>query len=323
MSDAHVRAEPLFVRTVRAYLLLTASIFVRMLRESLVLRSMIWPGLVTSTTLAATLVVILTVRAGRSVALSHDIEPELRLALQEADFDLYEEEDPGASVRAGRYPLGTDGKTVFVYGSPPSSPELESIVRAHEGTWWRTVPTTLVEPKEADIQGDVACKILALLFVLYGLVFGLGGVARDRDDGTLEAELSLPVPRITGGFARWTASSIIIASFYGVSVLLFNALLPISEYLSIIRHGAAASSAGVAIGIVAVGTAGIKQGFSGPFAAGMTFATGLAIFGGSLGLDWLPIASLFAGGSGWLSLANALLIGVIASWVYGLRTGGR
>jgi ABC-type transport system involved in multi-copper enzyme maturation permease subunit len=165
------------------------------------------------------------------------------------------------------------------------------------------------------------CDVLALLFVLYGLVFGLGGVARDRDDGTLEIELSLPIPRWVGGMARWIASTLILATFFTVSVALLAAILPTPGVGAVIRNGVAACGGGVAIGLVTVGTAGIKQGFSGPFALAMSSATGLAAAGPLLKLTWLPVGSLFAGGDGWAACAVALGLGFVASALYGWRTG--
>ena len=58
-------------------------------------------------------------------------------------------------------------------------------------------------------------------------------------------------------------------------------------------------------------------------AAGMTFATALVSIGGLFGITWLPIASLFAGGSGVSTSIVALCIGFVASWFYGRRAGGR
>lgn len=313
----------LLLRTLRALWLLTASSFVRLMREGLVLRSMIWPGLVICITLTATLVVASALRPGRDVAVDRDTDPELIAQIRAASFEVDLVDEPGPQVQAGRYSFGTDGTTVWLYGTPPAALELESIVRAHLGSGWRPKPRPPPAPREADVRGELACRILALLFVLYGLVFGLGGVARDRDDGTLEAELALPIPRFVGGLARWISATIVLAIFYSASVQLFGALIPIPEHWIVIRHGIAAGSVGVAIGLVVVGTAGVKQGFSGPLAAGITFATALASAGGALGLWWLPIGSLFAGGSGWVPLAVAGLLGLLAAGSYGWRMGGR
>ena len=164
-----------------------------------------------------------------------------------------------------------------------------------------------IDPKTRDAHGDVACRLVGLLFVLYGVVFGLGGVARDRDNGSLEAELALPVPRWVGGLARWIASSLVLGAFYAATVLLFSSMFPVRDCGAVVRHGVAAASVGVALGLSAVGSAGLKNGFSGPLAVAMTGATGLASVGAALTLAWMPIASLLTNGSGpWdLSRLNA------------------
>jgi hypothetical protein len=87
----------------------------------------------------------------------------------------------------------------------------------------------------------------------------------------------------------------------------------------VIRHGIAAASVGVALGLSVVGTAGLKNGFSGPFAVAMSWATGLAAIGGAMDLWWLPIGSLFTGGDGWAPLGVAALVGALSAAFYGWR----
>lgn len=314
--------DPVLVRSVRALVLLTGASLRRMLREGLVLRSMIWPGLVTCITLAATLFIAATLRPGRTVGVSEDADPGLVAELVAAQFDVQTVDDPATAVRDGALSLGTDGHALWIYGTPPSALELESILRTRVGASWKPMPMPLPEARGGQAGGDVGCRVLGLLMVLYGLVFGLGGVARDRDDGSLDAELALPVPRWVGGLARWIASTAILTWFYALSVLVFGALMPVSAPWELVRHGMAATGTAVAIGLAVVGGAGLKQGFSGPLALGMTLATGLASVGGVLHTPWLPIASLFGGGSGWSAIAVSLLVGAGSALLYGRRTGG-
>jgi hypothetical protein len=318
-----VNREPIALRSVRAVVLLTGATLRRMLREGLVLRSLVWPGLVTCTTLAATLFITATVRPGRTVGVPEELDPSLRAELVTARFDVETVADPGEAVRQRDVSLGTDGSAMWVYGSPPGALELESILRTRVDAPWRPIPIPLPEPRSGQKGGgDLGAGILGLLMVLYGLVFGLGGVARDRDDGTLDAELALPVPRWTGGLARWIASTLLLAGFYGLSILQFSALIPIHEPWALVRHGMAATGAAVAIGLAVVGGAGLRQGFSGPFALGMTVVTGIASLGAALGATWLPVASLFAGGSGWSAVAVSLVVAVVSVMLYGRRAGG-
>jgi hypothetical protein len=311
----------LWVRSWRALWLLTAAALRRMMREGLVVRSMVWPGLVTAATLSVTLSIAALVRPGRDVAVAPDLEPALFQALVEADFDVDVQADPGAEVRAGRSTMGTDGRTLWIYGTPSAALDIESMLRIRADAPWRPMPMRLPSARSRFARGDLVCAVLALLFVLYGLVFGLGGVARDRDDGSLEIELSLPIPRWVGGLARWIASTLILATFYAASVALLAAILPTPGIGAVIRNGVAACGGGVAIGLTVVGTAGIKQGFSGPFALGMSGLTGLAAAGPLLGLTWLPVGSLFAGGDGWAACGVAVAVGVGAAALYGWRAG--
>jgi hypothetical protein len=321
--SAHVpQPETVAYRTVRAVVLLVGASLRRMLREGLVVRSLVWPGLVTCTTLAATLFIVAMMRPGRAVGVPEDLDPALREALVAARFDVETVPDPAAAVRAGDVTLGTDGVSLWLYGTPPSALEIESILRTRLGASWKPLPLPLSEARVGNNSGDLVCRILGLLMVLYGLVFGLGGVARDRDDGSLDAELALPVPRWAGGLARWIASTGLLSWFYALSVLVFGALMPLTDPWPLVRHGTAATGTAVAIGLAVVGGAGIKQGFSGPFAVGMTLATSLAGLGGALGTWWLPIGSLFSGGSGWTPLALSAVAGAVSALLYGRRTGG-
>jgi ABC-2 family transporter protein len=310
---------PLLARTLRSLVLLTGMSIRRLLREGLVLRSMIWPGLVTCGTLAVTLIIFSAVRPARVVAVPLDADPAVVSALTSADFLVRPVRDVAASVAGCRPNLGTDGHHLHVCGTPPSALELEALLRTRLGAPWKPVAMRPPDPKTENLHGDLACRILALLFVLYGLVFGLGGVARDRDDGSLEAELSLPIPRFVGGLARWLASSAILAVFFSASVLGFSSLIAMEGTWDVVRHGIAASAVGVALGLSVVGTAGLKNGFSGPFAAAMSWATGLAVVGWSLDLWWLPIGSLFTADSGWTALGVALILGLGSGALYGHR----
>lgn len=311
--------DSLTTRTARALVLLTASTTRRLLREGLVLRSMVWPGLVTCGTLAATLVGTSIVRPTRVVAVPLDAEPALVRTLEAADFMPRPLADVEGSVSRCRPSLGTNGRDLYVCGFPPTALEVEALLRERAGATWRPVPWRPPDPRRENLHGDLAVRVLGLLFVLYGLVFGLGGVARDRDDGSLEAELALPVPRWVGGFARWAASSAVLAGFFAVSAIGFGALIPVEALGEVLRHGIAAAAVGVALGLSVVGTAGLKNGFSGPFAVAMSWATGLAAVGAGLDLWWMPIGSLFTSGDGWMALAVAGLAGIGAAALYGAR----
>ncbi|MCA9491437.1 MAG: hypothetical protein KC621_16005 [Myxococcales bacterium] len=310
--------------SLRAGYWLTVGLVIRLLREGLVLRSMLFPGLVTAVTLALTLGVLAYNAPGRTVLVTPDTPHDLVERMQARDLRVVVDANAEAKVKAGDATFGTDGEALWVYGPAPSALEVEAMIRADRGASWSPVVPGKPAPRDPNesLEPDLVCRVVGLLFSLYGLVFGLGGVARDRDAGILEAELALPVPRFVGGLARWLASSLILAGFFALTVVLVGALLPLRDPWSVLSHGWAASWGAVAIGIGVVGTSGLRQGFSGPFALGMTLATALGGTGAALGLHFLPMGSLLSREPGWTSLAVSVLFGVVASAAYGRRAGG-
>ena len=98
-------------------------------------------------------------------------------------------------------------------------------------------------------------------------------------------------------------------------------MIGVADAGALVRHGTAACGGATAIGIAVVGgTRGIRAAFSGPFVLGMSIATGLLGAGATAVGPWLPVASVFGGGSGWVPLAGAGLAGVAASLLFGFRT---
>lgn len=314
-----MRPTPL-KRTLSALLLLTTTTVQRLLREGMVLRSMIWPAAVVVGTLAATIVIMAFLRPAREVAVPPGCDPELVEILEEAGFTIHTVPDPRAAVDEELVSVATDGRQLWARGTSTLALEVEEFARIQAGSPWRPSSRDLPDRGAGEEQGRKICRILGMLFVMYGAVFGLGSVARDRDNGTLEAELALPVPRWVGGLARWIASVGVLALFYALSVVMLDAVVGVREPGATIRHGLAAAGGGVAIGLGVVGTAGLKQGFSGPFAAALTGVTGLAAVG-YLGVDWLPVASLFSDGDGYAAVAVSVGLGLLAAAVYAHRTG--
>lgn len=308
-------------RAGRALVLLTLSTMRRLLREGMVLRSMVWPSMVVMITLTATIAALAAYRPARRVAVP-EARPELTQWLEEAGFQVHPVADPRSAVAAQQHPVGTDGRTLWARGTSTTALDVEHVLRVHQGaSWVPHAPEDLPDLKAGRRQGRMISRILVLLFVMYGTVFGLGGVARDRDDGSLEAELSLPIPRWIGGLARWLASTLILSVFFSLSVVMLAAVIGVARAPAMLLHGVAACGAGVAIGLIVVGTAGIKQGFSGPIAAALTAIIAVAGVGAYLQLGWLPIASVFVGGSGAVPVGVSVLMGFFASAVYAVRTG--
>ena len=108
---------------------------------------------------------------------------------------------------------------------------------------------------------------------MYGVVLGAGLVARDRDQGILEAEFSMPVPIWMHAASRWIASSLVLTIFLFFAIATFTAFLSMPDQGAIMRHGLAGTMASSALGLLVIGKGGLNQGFSGPVAAGLSTAT--------------------------------------------------
>lgn len=309
-------------RAARALVLLTASTMQRLLREGMVLRSLVWPGLVASATLMFTVGFLAVTRPSRNLAVTPDLPDDLSAALEERRFalDVMDADEVREAVESGAHSLGTDGTVLWARGSSIASLEVEYLMRRRVGARWMPEPEPLPDAAHANLAGRDIVRVLGMLFVMYGAVFGLGGVARDRDNGSLEAELALPIPRWISGLARWLASTVTLGLFYSLSILWITAIVGVADPTSVMRHGVAACGAAVALSIGVVGTAGLKQGFAGPFAAVVVLLTAVMTLG-YFGLDWLPLASLFSEGTGWPALAVAAGMGLASAFVYGQRVG--
>lgn len=301
---------------------LTASLTSRLLREGLVMRSLIWPTGLTAGTLFATLLVLVMLQTPSSLAVSTDLAPELEQAMLDEGWTVARVADPAAMVFEGDAWAGTDGQTLWLRGGGNSAARLEGLLRERRGARWR--PTGQVElPMAADTKasGSLLVRMLLLLFTLYGVVFGLGMVARDRDDGTLDAELSLPISGWVPGAARWLAGTLVLTAFLAYAVAIFDGILGVESPAALVRHGFAASGGAVGLGIAVIGGAGLKQGFSGPLAFALTGAAGMLGLGGALPEigRWLPIGSVLAGGDGWAPAIGALGCGLLAAVGFAFR----
>lgn len=309
-------------RTWRALALLTSSLVRRLLRDGMVLRSMIWPSAITVGTLLLTLVAFALWKGTGAVAVGTEAPPALVERIEAHGWTVLPG-DPEALVRDGRAFAGTDGRILWTRTHGIEQLELEALLREQAGAPWRpSAPDALPRQADSTVQADLLCRILAVLFALYGAVFGLGAVARDRDDGSLAAELTLPVPHWVPGMARWAAATGVITVFYGLAVALFHALMGVSDPWPFVRHGFAAAGGSAAIGLMVVGGAGLERGFSGPL------ATSLALVTGTMGAGFalpdlgrvLPIGSVLAGGTGWAPAGAALALGLLSAAVFSVRS---
>jgi hypothetical protein len=283
---------------------------------------MVWPTALAAGTLLTTLLVFALISETAVVGVSADLDPVVVAQIEEAGWAPLVFNDLKGSVRDRDSWAATDGHTLWTRWRPDSL-RLESLLREHDGASWRPDPIiTLPSVQDSAPQGLLFCQLVAVLFALYGVVFGLGMVARDRDDGTLESELSLPLPHWVAGASRWLAATLVLSLFFSFSVVLFDALIGVPDPGAMIRHGIAATGGATAMGLLAVGKAGLKQGFSGPLAGGLTVATGLIGLGLSKSpvATLLPLASIFGGGNGWIPVAAAMALGVLAAVGFAYRS---
>jgi hypothetical protein len=298
---------------------LTGALLKRLAREGIVVRSLLFPPAITGATLLLTLIVVALTRTPTEVAVSRALyTPELAATFANVDMLAWPSDSPAEHVASGRAGVGTDGHTLWITGLDRPTLLAESALRVHLGSSWRPDPGPLPKAPDTEGMGTLVARILVAIYALYGIVFGAGMVARDRDDGTLEVELSLPIPLWFHGAARWLAGSLILAGFLTLAVWQYHALAGVGGPGAMVRHGIAATSVSTALGLASVGNAGIKTGFAASLAGGLTVATGLLGLGyaaPSIG-TYLPLASVMAGGEGWMPLlVSALAVpAALAIW---------
>lgn len=309
-------------RALYGLLLMTGALLQRLTREGLVLRSLTFPTGLTVGTLVLTIGVVAWVRWDPLVAITPQLE-HLQPTLMENGIRTSIVDDPQAEVEAQRAWAGTDGREIWLSGGGPKALTLESVVREEVGADWR--PDADV-PKPglgvAIAMGRRVVVLLGVLFALYGVVFGAGMMAQDRDAGILEIELSLPLPRWVVGASRLLAGTLALSAFLALGILMVDAVIGVPNVWATIRHGIACSCGATCIGLLVIGRAGLKAGFTGPLASGMSLATGLIAVGlAAPGFArWLPLASFASSASGWESLVGAAVLSAITLVVFTLRS---
>ena len=270
-----------------------------------------------------TVLTVSLLRVPLHLVLSPDLEvPALEAEVEELGWHVTRDPDPGAVVDRGGATAGTDGTTLWLYRGGANGLRIEGVVRRHFGASWR--PDNASGRAEAMRSKEGArhlVQFIGALFAFYGVVFGAGSVARDRDEGTLEAELSLPVPMWVHGVSRWLAASTALVAFYTLSVLVFHALLGLDDPMGLTLHGSAAAITATAIGIAVIGRAGM-HGFAGPMSAGLVIVGTLLGFGLTsprLAVVF-PIASLVARDhTAGPALVLSAIAGMLAVAVFRLR----
>lgn len=269
---------------------------VRLLREGLLVRAVLWPSLLTGAVLLGTAGVA-TALTRAEVVLVSDAETEA--ALRAAQVPV--RQVPDAATTWERSAWGSaawrEGDGWVVGGMGSQADLAERALRDHAGASWRIVKMS-DEGRARATQTDSSAlvAILSVLFTLYAGVLGAGLPARELADGTLESDLALPVPRWVHGLARLGASALTLALALAGSILLFHAIIGVDEVSAWVVHGSAACAAASAVGLGAAGLSGPRGGFAAPFsrtATTVVCALGVGAALPTLGAQ-LPIATVGA-----------------------------
>ncbi len=294
-----------------AIALLTLASIRRLLREGLVIRSLIFPVALTTGTEVVTLgVVAITVPDDQVAVPTSWTDDALGQLLATHQITLEPTSDPAGAVFNKEAKAGFDGSKVYTLGLPPELLLVESYLRSKHPESWQIEPV-LREHRPQDLPGAgrLISRLVSAIYALYGVVIGAGMIARDRDDGTLAAEFLLPVPRFAIAASRWIAASLVLCGCQIPALFLLDALISVPDLYAQMGHGAAASLTSCAIGLAAIGSSGAKSGFSARLAGALSADFALYLAGRLIpGLaPILPVASLGQASEPWLPLILAAL----------------
>ena len=289
----------------RALLLLTVAALLRLARRGMVVRALLWPGVLTALSLLGAVAASGLLLAPPRIAAA---DPALVVALEAAGLEVIADPDPATAVAADRAPraawregqqvvLMIDARQTLVGGGLDNL-RAEAALRDMAGAAWRIAPS---HPpiRSDDLSRSVGwmAGLVGVLFTLYGAVLGLGGLAQDRASGVLEAERALPVPPWMHPAARLLASGLALSGALAVTLLLLDAIIGLTGLGMWWLHGssAAVAAAGIGAGALAGG-----RGISAALSAALMLCTALLVLGAALpGLGGaLPIAGLGALASG-------------------------
>lgn len=312
-------------RTVHALAALTVTLVRRLLREGVVLRSLAFPALLCAGAILLTVVGVTVLRPPQSVGVTAGLDtPALVADATAKGWSVTVVEDPAAAVDEERVTAATDGHTIWRKRSSTAALGVEALLRQHlKAGWWMDVSLGQATRQRSYRSNEMLLRFIGALFAMYGVVFGAGSVARDRDEGTLAAEVATAVPRWVHGTARWLASTFVLGAFYVFGVALFHSLVGMPDPVAVALHGVAASSGSAALGIAVVGRAGMAQGFVAPLSVGLVLVTSLLGWGFAANgpEQWIPIASVLSEGTpGGGAAAMSVLWGIVGIALFTWRS---
>jgi len=310
----------------RALFWLTGTLIQRLLRYGMILRSLSFPAVLISLTLVLTVGVVSWTRPPALLVITPDLySTHLEEELSKHNIGLVRDSSPENWVRRGAASAGSDGVKFWVSGITQTSLTSESVLRSALKTSWRPTIPSLPSPDRIHQLGALIVRLLLGIFSLYGVVFGTAMVARDREDGSLELDCTLPVRRWVHGTARCLAATTLLCAFLVLSTWMMQAIIGVSNATTLIAHGMAASLASVSLGIVSAGRAKLNSGFGSALALGLTITT--ACFGIGYGLpgigQYLPLASVVTGGPAVVPFCTSIVLAsgcVLWFTRYGLKS---
>jgi hypothetical protein len=260
---------------------------------------------------------------GRLALTQTAAKPELIAEAESRGFDVVIVDDPRTMVEAGQALCGTDGSVIWSYKAGNDANRLDGMVRRHfNAGWYMVTGDRSVQRANGSRSARNLVRVIASLFAFYGVVFGAGSVARDRDEGTLDAELATAVPMWVHPAARWLAGSAVLSTFFLFAVLLFDGLIGTEGASALALHGVASCMASVALGLIVVGRASIETGFIGPLSIGLVVIVSLMSYGLAVSgpEQMIPVASIYSlGASGVGSVIVATLFGAAATAIFTWR----
>jgi hypothetical protein len=312
-------------RTWRAVPLLCAALLARLVREGLLLRALVWPGLLSAVSLVGTALVVGVLRGAPTVAVADEA---LAPRLERGGFEPHVVADPLAefeSGRVGKALVPTEkGLRLVTRTTSQDLRNIESIARDAIGAQWRITIEPTPPPADLRMPTRMVAALVAILFTLYGVVLGAAVLYRDRQEGVIEAELSLPLPVWTHAFARLVATCLGLVVAYVTTLALLDGLLGIYQLGPWLLQGTAATITGAALGLGAMAL-GRGDSFSTPLSKALVASMAL-LFAGNSGASfgaWTPIASmgtlLVGGMPGVAPLAFSLVAGGLATFVFHRR----
>jgi hypothetical protein len=310
---------------VRAVPVLTVALLARLVREGLLVRALVWPGLLSAVSLVGTALVVGVLRGAPTVAVA---DPTLAPRLERAGFEVRLVDDPLAEFESGGVGKALvpseRGLRLVTRTLDPELRELESIARDAIGARWRLTVPPPAPPADLRASTRMVAALVAILFTLYGVVLGAAVLYRDRQEGVIEAELALPLPAWVHAFARLLATCLGLVAAYVTTLALLDGLIGIHQLGPWLLQGTAATIAGASLGIGAMAL-GRGDSFSTPLSRALVLSMALFIAGdsGAAFGAWAPIASmgtlLTGGAPGASPLAGAVALASAAVAVFGRR----